>query len=378
MKKVMIIAGEASGDQHAALLVSAALKKNSDIEFFGIGGENMRAASVKTLVDAADMAVVGLIEVLAHRKVIFGALNQMRSLLVEKRPDLLILVDYPEFNLRLAKAAKDAGIKVLFYISPQVWAWRQKRVHTIRERVDMMAVVFPFEVEFYEQHHVPVRYVGHPLVNEVKASKSRTELLAEFSLHAERPVVGIFPGSRKSEIKRLLPILLDAARLILKQQPDVQFVMPLASTIDESFLDIKDDPLRPYINIIPRRSYDVIESCDAIMTVSGTVTLEIALMKKPMVIINKVAWLTYHIVSRMLKIDHIGLCNIVADKRLVPELIQQDAKPTLIADEIIRFLNDADYLQRTVASLEIVREQLGNVNATEQVAQLTLDMLNEV
>lgn len=373
----MIIAGEASGDQHAALLVKAALQKNSEIEFFGIGGEKMRAAGVETLVDAADMAVVGLIEVLAHRKVIFGALDKMRSLLIEKSPDLLILVDYPEFNLRLAKAAKQAGIKVLFYISPQVWAWRQKRVHTIRERVDMMAVVFPFEVAFYEQHQVPVRYVGHPLVNEVTASKPRTELLNEFSLHAERPVVGIFPGSRKSEIKRLLPILMDAARLILKQQPEVQFVMPLASTIDEDFLGISDDPLRPYINIISRRSYDVIESCDAIMTVSGTVTLEIALMKKPMVIINKVAWLTYQIVSRMLKIDHIGLCNIVADKRLVPELIQQDAKPVLIADEILRFLNDASYQQQTIASLDIVRERLGNVNATEQVAQLTLEMLNE-
>ena len=376
MKQVMIIAGEASGDQHAALLVDAVQKNNSDIKFFGIGGEKMRAAGVDTMVDAADMAVVGLIEVLAHRKVIFAALDKMRSLLTKKKPDLLILVDYPEFNLRLAKAAKQAGIKVLFYISPQVWAWRQKRVHTIRERVDMMAVVFPFEVEFYERHHVPVRYVGHPLVNEVGPSKPRDQLLKEFNLQTKRPIVGIFPGSRKSEIKRLLPILMNAAQLILKQQPDVQFVMPLASTIDESFLNLDNDALRPYINIIPKRSYDVIETCDVIMTVSGTVTLEIALMKKPMVIINKVAWLTYQIVSRMLKISHIGLCNIVAEKRLVPELIQQDAKPTLIADAVLRFLNDTSYQKQTIASLDIVRERLGNIDATEQVAQLTLDMLN--
>lgn len=376
MKSVMIIAGEASGDQHASLLVDAVHKKNSNIKFFGIGGEKMRAVGVETLVDAADMAVVGLIEVLAHRKVIFGALNLMRGLLTSRKPDLLILVDYPEFNLRLAKAAKEAGIKVLFYISPQVWAWRQKRVHTIRERVDMMAVVFPFEADFYEQHNVPVRYVGHPLVDEVKASKSRAELLKEFSLHNERPVIGIFPGSRKSEIKRLLPILLDSARLILKQQPDVQFVMPLASTIDEPFLNLADDPLFSYIKIIPQRSYDVIEVCDAIMTVSGTVTLEIALLQKPMVVINKVAWLTYHIVRPMLKIQHIGLCNIVADQRLVPELIQQQARPELIAEEILRFINDRDYQQQTIDSLHVVRERLGNINATEQVAQLTLEMLN--
>jgi len=377
VKKVMIIAGEASGDQHAALLVKAVHKKQTGIEFFGIGGEKMRAAGVETLVDAAEMAVVGLIEVLAHRKVIFGALNKMRSLLTEKRPDLLILVDYPEFNLRLAKSAKEADIKVLFYISPQVWAWRQKRVYTIRKRVDMMAVVFPFEVDFYQQHHVPVRYVGHPLVNEVQPSKSRPELLEELDLLATRPIVGIFPGSRKSEIKRLLPILMDAARRIRKQQPEVQFVMPLASTVDESFLNIGNDPLRAHIKIIPQRSYDVITVCDAIMTVSGTVTLEIALMQKPMVIINKVAWLTYHIVRRMLKIDHIGLCNIVANQRLVPELIQHDARAALIADAILHFLNDSDYRQKTIEALEIVRERLGKVNATEQVAQLTLEMLDQ-
>ena len=375
MKKVMIIAGEASGDQHAALLVNAVHRKQTGIEFFGIGGEKMRAAGVETLVDAADMAVVGLIEVLAHRNVIFGALNKMRSLLTEKKPDLLILVDYPEFNLRLAKAAKAMGIKVLFYISPQVWAWRQKRVHTIRERVDMMAVVFPFEADFYRQHHVPVRYVGHPLVNEVHARKSKPKLLEEFSLHATGPVIGIFPCSRKSETKRLLPILLDAARLIHKQRPDVQFIMPLASTIDETFLNLAHEPLHQYIKVIPRRSYDVIEVCNAIMTVSGTVTLEIALMQKPMVIINKVAWLTYHIVRRMLKIKHLGLCNIVADQRLVPELIQQQAKPVLIADEVLHFLDDSVYLQKTIDSLRVVRERLGNVNATEQVAQLTLEML---
>ncbi|MFO7604318.1 MAG: lipid-A-disaccharide synthase, partial [Gammaproteobacteria bacterium] len=326
--------------------------------------------------DAADMAVVGLIEVLAHRKVIFGALNQMRELLTTNRPDLLILVDYPEFNLRLARAAKAAGIKVLFYISPQVWAWRQKRVHTIRERVDMMAVVFPFEVDFYTRHHVPVRYVGHPLVDEVHASKTRPELLAEFGLQADRPVVGIFPGSRKSEIKRLLPILLATARSLHQQQPEIQFVMPLASTIDETFLNLATDPLGASIQVIPRRSYDVIEVCDVIMTVSGTVTLEIALLQKPMVIINKVAWLTYQIVRRMLKISHIGLCNIVADQRLVPELIQHDAKPELIAAAVLRFLNDRQYRNDTIAALQIVRERLGKVNATEQVAQLTLEMLN--
>ena len=186
-KRIMIVAGEASGDLHAAKLVKSVLTKKPDCYFYGIGGADMRAAGVNTLVDSSELAVVGIIEVLAHRKVIFGTLNQLRDLLKTDPPDLLVLTDYPDFNLRLAKTAKECGVKVLYYISPQVWAWRQGRVKTIRERVDMMAVVFPFEEEFYKKHNVPVRFVGHPLLGEVQPSKPRDELLQEYNLDIDKP-----------------------------------------------------------------------------------------------------------------------------------------------------------------------------------------------
>ena len=357
MKRVMIIAGEASGDLHAAKLVKAVRSHHPDIHFYGIGGEDMRKAGVEVMVDAAELAVVGLVEIWAHRKVIFGALDKMRQELNDNPPDLLVLVDYPEFNLRLAKTAKQHGVKVLYYISPQVWAWRQHRVKKIRQRVDMMAVVFPFEESFYQQHQVPVEFVGHPLVDEVKPSADRNTLRQAFKLADDKPVIGLFPGSRRSEIKRLLAIILQSADCLKQQYPDVQFLLPLAP-------GLKLADIQPYlqqhsslsIQVIEDRAYDVMAACDVIITVSGTVTLEIALIGTPLLIINKVAWLTYLIVHRMLKIKHIGLCNIVADKRIAPELIQHDATPGKICQVVSKLIAQP-------AAREQMRQELGNIEA---------------
>jgi lipid-A-disaccharide synthase len=376
MKRVMLVAGEASGDLHAAKLAAGVLAKRPDVQFFGIGGAEMRKAGVEVLIDSAELAVVGLIEVLAHRKVIFGALNHMRELLRTDPPDLLILTDYPDFNLRLAKTAKQLGIKVLYYISPQVWAWREGRIKTIRERVDMMAVVFPFEETFYQKHLVPVRYVGHPLSQEVFASADRDSLLQEFGLLPEKKTVGLFPGSRQSEIRRLLPIILATANQLKQKYPELQFLLPIASTL-------KADDISPYladdqelgINMIADRSYDVMEACDAIITVSGTVTLEIALLGKPMVIINKLAWLSFQIVKSMFKLDYIGLCNIVANERLVPELIQSDARPDKIVMEIERMLFDKTYRDGIREKLSKVQSLLSQPPQHGDVVDLTLEML---
>jgi len=371
----MIVAGEASGDQHAAKLVTAVGARSPQVSFFGIGGERMRAAGVEVRVDVARLAVVGLVEVLVHYREIKAVLEQARGWLRRDRPDLLILTDYPEFNLRLAQTAKQIGIPVLFYISPQVWAWRQRRVEMIRERVDMMAVVFPFEAEFYRRHDVPARFVGHPLVGEVPAAADRRALRQDLGLDPDRPVVGLFPGSRRSEIRRLLPIILSSARRLKRERPEVQFLLPRASTIAEA-------DLRPYLDkagldipVVGGRSYDVMHACDAIVTVSGTVTLEIALAGTPMVIINKVAWLTYFIVRPMLKIEHIGLCNIVAGERLVPELIQRDARPERIAAELEHILDDPAHAAELRERLGKVREKLGEADGTDEVADLVLEML---
>ena len=371
----MIIAGEASGDIHAAKLVREVKEKNTNIQFYGIGGEKMVEAGVDALVDSADLAVVGLFEVLAHWNTISGALKKMQHLLRTDPPDLLVLTDYPDFNLRLAKTAKECGIKVLFYISPQVWAWRQKRVFKIKKLVDMMAVVFPFEETFYKKYDVPVKFVGHPLVDEIHVSAEQNVLRNEFLLDDDKPVIGLFPGSRHSEIKRLLPIIVESAQQIAKEQPNAQFIIPVASTLKEEdilpyFSDVELD-----MRIISQRSHDVMEVCDAVITVSGTVTLELALMKKPMVVINKISKFSYFFVSRMLKIKHIALCNIVAGKRVVPELIQNNATSTKITTTLLELINNENKRNDIIAEFSTIEDKLTNEAAKTELSDLLVEML---
>ena len=375
--RIMIIAGEASGDQHSARLVEAVHALDPSITFFGIGGEAMRQAGVDTLVDSSEMAVVGLVEIWAHRKVIFGALDKMREILKNDPPDLLFLTDYPEFNLRLAKTAKQQGVKVLFYISPQIWAWRQWRVKKIRKLVDMMAVIFPFELDFYQQHHVPVRFVGHPLAEEVHASAERDSLCAEFGLDSTRPVVGLFPGSRQSEVKRLMPIIIETAKQLQQQKPGIQFLLPVASTLSPDIFNLYLDADTPPITRLENRSYDVMAACDAIVTVSGTVTLEIALIGTPMVIINRISALSYFIAKQLVRVDHIGLCNIVAGKRVVPELIQYEARPEKISREIMNMLEQPDYTQSIKKELNKVRAKLSSEGEVTDLAELTLSLIRQ-
>ncbi len=375
MKRVMIIAGEASGDLHAAKLVREVKEKDPTIYFYGIAGKNMTEAGVEALVDSAELAVVGLVEVLAHWNTISGALKKMQHLLRTNPPDLLVLTDYPDFNLRLAKTAKECGVKVLFYISPQVWAWRQKRVFKIKKLVDMMAVVFPFEEVFYKKYDVPVRFVGHPLVDEIHVSAEQKTLRDEFLLDNDKPVIGLFPGSRHSEIKRLLPIIVESAKTISHTKPDAQFVIPVASTLTEEDILPYFDKSNLDMRIISHRSHDVMEVCDAIITVSGTVTLELALLKKPMVVINKISKLSYYFVSRMLKIQHIALCNIVAGKRVTPELIQDDATSEKISNELLNLINNKKERQKIISEFTNIEDKLTNKETKTELSELLIDML---
>lgn len=377
MKRVMIIAGEASGDLHAAKLVREVNALNTEVKFYGIGGKNMVEAGVEALVDSANLAVVGLFEVLAHWNTISGALKKMQHLLRTDPPDLLVLTDYPDFNLRLAKTAKECGVKVLFYISPQVWAWRQKRVFKIRKLVDMMAVIFPFEETFYKKYDVPVRFVGHPLVDEIHVSADQKILRNEFLLDDDKPVVGLFPGSRHSEIKRLLPIIVESALQITKNKPDTQFVIPVASTLKEEDILPYFDGAELDMRIISQRSHDVMASCDAVITVSGTVTLELALLKKPMVVINKISKLSYFFVSRMLKIEHIALCNIVAGKRVVPELIQNNATTIKISNTLIELLDNNEKSSKIMSEFSTIEDKLTNKEAKTELSELLIDMLED-
>ncbi len=372
----MIIAGEASGDLHGANLVREALKMDPSISFFGIGGVKMRAAGVDTLVDASDMAVVGLVEVIFHFPVIFRAFTTMRKILKSDPPDLLVLIDYPDFNLRMAKIAKKAGVRVLYYISPQVWAWRVGRVAKIGAVVDRMAVVFPFEVIFYEKEGVPVTFVGHPLVDTVQPTMPLGEAQRKFGLDPSRNTIGLFPGSRKQEIRNMFPVILRAAAMLTKSIPDAQFILPLASSLEREDVDSYLASAGIDVTVVETMGYDVMQVCDAAITVSGTVTLELAIIGVPMVIIYKMAPLTYALAKRLVKVEHIGICNIVAGERVVKELLQHDAEPEKIAAEIERIIKDPKYARSIKNKYKIVREKLGSGGCSEKVAATALEMLN--
>ena len=324
-QSVMIVAGEASGEMYGASIATEIRALAPRTRFFGMGGDCMRKAGVETLVDANVMAVMGLVEVLAHLPVIVSGFNTLKKKLLTDRPDLLILIDYPDFNLRLAKVAKKAGIKVLYFISPQVWAWRSGRVAGIGCVIDMMAVLFPFEVPFYQKAGIPVTFVGHPLLDMVRPTMKRDEALA-------------------SSLKTgdLAPYLAGA---------------------------------KVQVSIVSGRNHDVMSACDAAISASGTVVMELALVGIPTVLIYKVSPLTYQIGKRVINVPHIGICNIVAEKRMVKELIQHEAEPVPIADEVDALLNDTAYAAGMREGFAAMRVKLGNGGALGRVARLAVEMM---
>ncbi len=376
-RRIMIVAGEASGDIYGADLVTESNKLATDIHFSGIGGTRMREAGVETLVDSSDMAVVGLVEVIKHFDVISSAFRKLKQILLDTPPDLLILIDYPGFNLRLAKVAKKAGVKVLYYISPQIWAWRQGRVKKIARLVDHMAVILPFEAAFYEKAGIPVTFVGHPMLDLVKVAIDRSAAATSFNLDPAQKIVGLFPGSRRNEIERLLPVIIGAATKLKERFPDIQFILPLASTLsnDDIIPQLKAAGLG--VTTTRDRIHDMIRACDAVISVSGTVTLEIALVGTPMVIIYKLSPLTYQIAKRLVKVPNIGLCNIVAGETVVKELIQDDANSEEIATEISALLTNQSYHSSIVGKLGEVRSKLGRNKASARVAQLLCNMMEK-
>ncbi len=373
-RRIMIVAGEASGDIYGADLALEALKLEPELHFFGIGGARMREAGVETLVDSAEMAVVGLVEVLKHFDVISSAFLKLKKILLNNPPELLILIDYPGFNLRLAKVARKAGVKVLYYISPQIWAWRQGRVRKIARLVDHMAVILPFELPFYEKAGIPVTYVGHPMTDMVNVTMGRDEAATSFTLDPTKKIVGLFPGSRKNEIERLLPVIIGSALKLKERFPEIQFILPLASTLKSEDIVPQLTAAGLNVAITRERIHDMIRACDAVISVSGTVTLEIALVGTPMVIIYKLSPLTYQLAKRLIKVDNIGLCNIVVGETVVKELVQDQANPEEISAEIGRILSDATYKTEIVDKLGAVRKKLEHGGASANVARIALDL----
>ncbi|MFA5920257.1 MAG: lipid-A-disaccharide synthase [Methylococcaceae bacterium] len=372
---ILFSAGESSGDQHAANMFLELKKHQPDIKGVGMGGAKMAQAGIDVRYDSSGIAVIGVVEVIRHYGEIRRALKLMQHIVLTERPDLLVCVDYKEFNLKLARFAKQHGIKVLFYVSPQVWAWRPGRVKTYGKAIDMMAVIFPFETAYYDAENVPVRYVGHPSVDKVHPQHSKADDMAHFGLDEKKPLVGLLPGSRANEIKRMLPVMLTAAEKLQAGLPDIQFILPQADSISDNLLEAYMHQSSIKITVIKNQPYDVIQCCDVVMTTSGTATLEIALLTVPMVITYKLSPVTYWLGRWLVNTPFIGLPNIVLDKGIVKELIQHEATADNLAAEVIRILTDKAYAEEMRANLNLVKEQLGQGGGSKNMAQLALEML---
>jgi lipid-A-disaccharide synthase len=375
-KKIMIVAGEASGDLHGSNLVKAMLSKDSSLKFYGIGGEKLRDAGVDIIVDASDMAVVGLTEVLSKLGFILKVRHRLKKSIQEEHPDLLILIDYPDFNISLAKVAKKSNVKVFYYISPQVWAWRKRRVDDLARCVDRMAVILPFEKEVYDRVPLDVGFVGHPLLDTVKRTRSRSAIVSELGLEENRKTVAILPGSREKEVARLLPEMLKAAEILKKKMPTVQFILPLAGTLPIEMITTIAENYSVDIKIVRNNdTYDAVGESDMAIVASGTATLEVALLEIPMIIVYKVSPFTYCVGRIFIDVDHIGLVNIIAGKRVVPELIQGDATAGTIAEETEKILSDSALADRIKKDLRDLRQRLGNPGAAERTAGLAYELL---
>ncbi len=375
-KIIMIIAGEASGDMHGASLVREMLKIDPTLNFYGIGGNRMQDAGVQLLVNAAETAVVGLTEVISKIGTFCRIIRQVRKSLDEMRPQLVILIDYPDFNLYIiAPAAKKRNIKIFYYISPQVWAWRKSRINRIKRLVDKMAVILPFEVDTYATKGFEVDYVGHPLLDLVKPDYSKQESKKIFNLDESKTTIGLLPGSRLSEVTKLLPEMLRAAEILSQKMQNLQFILPLADTLEEKIIGdiVSGFPIK--VKVISGQTYDAVSCCDLAIVASGTATLETALLGVPMIIIYKISPLSYFIGKSIVNVKNIGLANIIAGKTVVPELIQKKANAQNIASEAVGILTSVERKKEMINELAEIRAKLGKPGAAIRAAQLALDML---
>ncbi len=371
----MIVVGEASGEAHAARVVTSLKQQDPDLHISGIGGDKLRQAGMSVTVDFAELAVMGLVEVLKRYRHLKKIFNQMVDKLATERPDLLVLVDYPGFNLKLAKEAKKLGIPVVYYISPKVWAWRKGRVKTIKRVVDKMLVLFPFEVPIYQQANVPVSCVGHPLVDAVKPTLSKSEAKEKLGLNPD-PVIGLFPGSRRGEVEMLLPLMLAAGERIHQQRPETQFILPLAPGLQQTQVNtILANSALP-VHLVAEDFYQTTTACDVVAAASGTVTLEIALLAVPHFICYRVAPLTYGIMRRLVKIPHVGLCNIVTGKALITEILQDEVTVDRLEEELLDRLTRGDSDEIAEDIRQQVLSALGPSGGADNAARQILEFMS--
>ena len=376
MAKILISAGEASGDIHAAAVTAALKKIDSAIEVFGMGGDALRAAGGEVLFDIKDHGVMGFVEVIKKLPDLFKLRSDFARVMDERKPDCLVVVDYPGFNMKLAKVAHDKGIPVVSYIAPSAWAWNKGRAKNVAKIVDKVACIFPFEYDVYEEAGAPVEFVGHPLLDIVHPTMERAEAEAWAGKEAGHPLVLLMPGSRLMELDKMLPTLLEGAKLIKKQLPEVQFAMPRAGTIPLELLQSKIKASGLEIKITEGHNYDLFSVADLALATSGTVTLEAALCGLPSVIVYRTSALNAFIARRVINIPNIGLPNIVAGRQILPELLQEDFTPANVANTAVELLAP-ERRPQLEANLAYMKARLGEPGAVNRVAQLILRIAEE-
>ena len=371
----MIVAGEASGDLHGANLAREIQALDPQAMLYGMGGGAMASAGVEILQDIDKLAVMGLVEVLGRLKDVRQAMRRLTDQFARRPPDLLILIDYPGFNLLLAKKAKQFNIPVLYYISPKVWAWREGRVKQIKQYVDRLAVILPFEKEYFSRHEIPVDYVGNPLLDSVRIQYSRKEFCELHDINPASTLVGLMPGSRRTEISRLLPLYLQVAGRLSVAIKNIVFLLPLAPTL--TVQDLENSGLQESnvdLRILSKDHYDMMGACDAAMAASGTLTLELAILKVPMVVCYKVSPISYQLGKRFIKVRFASLVNLIAGREIVRELLQNEATTENIYQEMLRLLKDGEVQRNMKKQLAAVTDQLGGPGASSRTAKLALEM----
>lgn len=373
--RILIVAGEASGDVHGARLVAALRRLAPQLSVEGMGGTQMRAAGVHLLADAGDTAVVGLTELWEKRRALRDALRRLRDHLATVRPALLICIDFPDFNLLLARTAHRLRIPVCYFISPQVWAWRRGRIRTIRRLVKKMLVLFPFEEAMYREAGVNVTFVGHPLLDALADVPRQDACRAALGLAGSAPVLGLLPGSRQAEMRRHLPLLLQAASLLTAARPDLEVLLGLTPSLDGRAVEADVEASGVRATVIQGRTSEVIRAADLLLAVSGTVTLEAAILGTPMIITYRLGALSWLLARLLVRVRFIGLPNLVANEGIVPELIQFDATPERLATTAAAILDSPERQARMRAALAEVRARLGTPGAAERAAREVLALL---
>jgi len=368
----MIVAGEPSGDAHAAALLNALKAKEPQIEYFGATGPLLRAAGVETVVNSDELAIMGIVEVGRVFSKFLSAFRKLKAAAIERSPDAVVLVDWPEFNLRLASSLHRRGLKVIYYISPQLWAWRPGRVRRIERDVDLLLSILPFEVEWYKAHNVGhVEFVGHPLSGEVKARYGREEFCRRNDLDPSRPIISFLPGSRIKELQRILPPMLDAIVLLRQARPEIQPVVVLAPsrTAAEAAEIVSGN-----VKLIEQQTREALNASDAAAICSGTATLEAALLETPMVVVYKESAINWHTLGRLITVPHYGLVNLVAGREIAVELMQDQLRGENLAQEILKLL-EPETNKAMRATLRDVAHKLGDSGASQRAAELIIDFL---